>query len=67
LLLADTDELKGRIESVDATKHTITITEADGDSRTIRTAPRVELSELKTGDEVTARITQPVAIKVEHQ
>jgi hypothetical protein len=67
LLLADTDEVKGKIESIDAAKHTITITEPDGDSRTLRTAPRVELSDLKAGDEVTARITQAVAIKVEHE
>jgi Cu/Ag efflux protein CusF len=67
LLLGDTDELKGKIESVDASAHTITITESDGDSRTIRTAPRVELSDLKAGDEVTVRLMQPVAIKVEHQ
>jgi hypothetical protein len=67
LLLSETDELKGKIQSVDAAKHSITITEADGDSRTVRTAPRVDVSELKPGDEVTARITQPVAIKVENQ
>ena len=67
LLLAETDEVNGKIASVDAAKHAITITEADGDSRTVRTAPRVDLSDLKAGDEVTARLTQPVAIKVEHQ
>ena len=67
LLVADTDEVSGKIQSVDASAHTITITEADGDSRTLKTAPSVELSDLKAGDEVTARVTQVVGIKVENQ
>lgn len=65
LLLSDTEEVKGKIDSVDASSHTIKFTDTDGDTRTLRTAPRVDLSDLKAGDAVTARVTRVVAIKVE--
>jgi hypothetical protein len=67
LLLADTDDVSGKIQSVDAASHTITLTESDGDSRTLKTAPRVDLGDFKPGDDITARVTQVVAIKVENQ
>jgi hypothetical protein len=66
-LMCDTDEVTGKVQSVDAPSHTIVIVEPDGDARTFRTAPRVELSDLKPGDDVTARVTQVVVIKVENQ
>jgi Cu/Ag efflux protein CusF len=67
ILLADTDEVSGKIESIDAATHSVTLTDSEGDSRTLRTAPRVDLSSLKAGDDVTARVTQVVLIKVENQ
>jgi hypothetical protein len=67
LLVADVDEVNGKIQSVDASARTITITEADGNARTLKTAPRVDLSDLKAGDEVTVRVTEVVGIKVENQ
>ena len=65
LLLSETDEVTGKIDSVDPSSHTIKLTDADGQTRTLRTAPRVDLSDLKAGDDVTARVTRVVAIKVE--
>jgi Cu/Ag efflux protein CusF len=67
ILLSDVDEVKGKVQSVDAASHSITITDADGDPKTLRTAPRVDLSDFKAGDDITARVTQVVAIKVENQ
>jgi Cu/Ag efflux protein CusF len=67
ILLSDIDEVSGKIQSIDPATRSITITEADGDSRTFRAHPRLDLSTLKAGDDVTARVTQVVAIKVENQ
>jgi Cu/Ag efflux protein CusF len=67
ILFADTEEVNGKLESVDAAGHSIIIREAAGDSHTLRTAPRVDLSDLKAGDDVTVRVTEVVGIKVENQ
>jgi Cu/Ag efflux protein CusF len=65
LLIVDTDSVTGQIKSVDAAKGMITLAEADGDTRTFKAGPNVKLSELKAGDDVTASVTQALAIVVE--
>lgn len=65
MLIADTDQVKAKINAIDPEKRTVTLTDDDGCSRTVKVSRRVDLSELKTGDEVTARITQAAAIVVE--
>jgi Cu/Ag efflux protein CusF len=65
MLIADTEDVTAKIKSIDAQKGTITLSEADGTSRTIKAGPDVKLSELKEGDDVTARITQAMAIVVQ--
>src|SRR5262245_22661064 len=65
ILIADSTQVTGKIQSVDADKRTITLTDADGKPRTVKAAPRVNLSELSAGDSITARVTQALAIVVE--
>lgn len=65
MLIADTDEVKAKIEAIDPEKRTVKLTDDEGCSRTVKVSRRVDLSELKMGDEVTARITQAAAIVVE--
>jgi Cu/Ag efflux protein CusF len=65
MLIADTDDVTAKIQSIDADKGTITFSTADGTSRTVKAGPDVKLSDLKEGDDVTARITQALAIVVE--
>jgi len=65
IIIAESDNISGKVQSVDADKHTITLVEAGGEPRTIKAAPKVKLSELKAGDEVNARVTQALAILVE--
>ncbi len=65
MLIADTEDVKAQIKSIDADKGTLTLSEADGAARTVKAGPNVRLSELNVGDDITARITQAMAIVVE--
>jgi Cu/Ag efflux protein CusF len=65
IIVVDTDEITAQIKSIDAANSAVTLTDADGATKTIKVGPDVKLSELKTGDDVTARVTQEVAIVVE--
>jgi Cu/Ag efflux protein CusF len=64
ILVADTDTVTGQIKSIDPDKKTITLSDADGGTRTIKAGPNVNLSDLKEGDDVTARVTEAMAIVV---
>ena len=57
-LITDTDQITGKIQSIDADKHTITFTQADGTAKTVKAGQKVNLSDLKPGDDITARVTQ---------
>lgn len=63
--ITDTEIVTAKVKSVDAAKDTITLIEADGGTRTVKVGPEVELSGLKEGDEVVARVTQAMAIVVQ--
>ena len=65
LIISDSEVVTGQIKSIDADKNTVTIAEADGDMRTVKAGPDVKISELKAGDDITARVTQALAIVVE--
>jgi len=65
VLIADTRSLKAKIQSIDAEKRTISVAEGEGEPRTIRVAPKVDLKQLAVGDEIIARVTQSLAILVE--
>jgi len=65
MIVADTEEVTAKIKSVDAQKGTITLTEPDGATRTVKAGQHVRISELKEGEDVTARITQAEAIVVQ--
>ena len=65
MLVADTEDVTAQIKSIDTEKRAITLTEADGDTRTVKAGPNLDLSALTAGDQVTLRITQAAAIVVE--
>jgi Cu/Ag efflux protein CusF len=65
MFITDTDVITAKVKSIDTAKDTITLTETDGGSRTVKAGPDVKLSELKEGDEITARVTQAMAIVVQ--
>jgi hypothetical protein len=65
ILVAETDDVRGQIKSIDSDKGTITLSLPDGGTRTVKAGPNVKLSELSAGDDVSARVTQAMAIVVE--
>jgi hypothetical protein len=65
LVIADSETVTGKIKSIDADKNTLIITEPDGGDRTVKAGSDVKLAELKAGDDISARVTQALAIVVE--
>jgi hypothetical protein len=65
MIIADSSQITGKIDAVDADKRTVTVTDAEGDSKTLKVSPKVDLAGMKAGDEVVVRATQALAIVVE--
>jgi translation elongation factor P/translation initiation factor 5A len=64
-LMAETVEVKAKIESVNTKKHTITFLNPDGSKKTVKVGKKAkELKELQKGDDVVLRITQAMMIDV---
>ena len=64
-LMAETVEVKAKIESVNTKKHTITFLNPDGSKKTVKVAKTAKaLKELKKGDDIVLRITQAMMIDV---
>ena len=63
--MANTVEVNGTIESIDAAKRTITLKGLAGEPRTLKLAPTVKLANLRKGDDVVVRYTQAMALFVE--
>ena len=62
IFVANTVEVNGTIESIDAAKRTITLRKPAGEPRTLKLAPTVKLANLRKGDDVVVRYTQAVAL-----
>jgi hypothetical protein len=65
MIIAETAEITAKIDAIDATKRTITLKPADGKLRTLKVGPKVDLSSLDLGDDVTVQCTKALAIVVE--
>ena len=65
IFVANTVEVNGTIESIDAAKRTITLRKPAGEPRTLKLAPTVKLANLRKGDDVVVRYTQAVALFVD--
>jgi translation elongation factor P/translation initiation factor 5A len=65
VLMAETVEVKAKVESVNTKKHTITFLNPDGSKKTVKVGKKAkELKELQKGDDVVLRITQAMMIDV---
>jgi hypothetical protein len=66
VFIVDSKQVAGKIESIDAAKRTVSLTEPGGGKpRAVKVGPGVDLSQLKAGDDVSARVTEAIAIVVE--
>ncbi len=64
-VMADTEEVTGRVTAVSLWRHRATLLFPDGTSRTFAVRPDVKLTKESVGVDVTIRITQAVAVSVE--
>lgn len=65
VVIAESAQLTGKIDSVDAAKGVIALTESDGTTRKIKAGPKIDLSALKAGDDVTLQVTKGLSIVVQ--
>ena len=65
MIIADTEQVTGKIDAVDAAKGTVTLSLPEGQPVTLKVSKKVKLDDLKAGDDVTAQVTQAFAIIVE--
>jgi len=65
VLMADTEEITGKITAVDLQNHKATVQFPDGHARTFKVRQDVDLSKEKLGDTVVLRSTETMAIRVE--
>ena len=65
VVMAKTRQITAKIVSVDPEARTVTVEGPMGGKPTIKVGPNVNLGELQTGDDVTLRITDALAIRVE--
>jgi hypothetical protein len=65
VIMAKTRQISAKIVSVDTTARTVTVEGPMGGTPTIKVGPRVNLDELQKGDDVTLRVTDALAIRVE--
>jgi hypothetical protein len=65
VVMAKTKQITAKIVSVDPQARTVTVEGPMGGKPTIKVGPNVNLGELQTGDQVTLRVTDALAIRVE--
>jgi hypothetical protein len=65
VIMAKTRQITAKIVSVDTTARTVTIEGPMGGTPTIKVGPKVNLDQLQKGDDVTLRVTDALAIRVE--
>ena len=66
IFVTDTIVLNSKIDALDATKGTVTITTPDGKTRTMKVSKSVKgLKGLKKGDDIVVRFTEELAMVIE--
>ena len=65
VVVADLVQVTAKVKSLDLKKHRATLLFPDGKTRTFDVRPDVDLTKVNPDDEVTFRVTQAVAIRVE--
>jgi len=65
VIMAKTRQISAKIVSVDPQARTVTVEGPAGGTPTMRVGPKVNLDELQKGDDVTLRVTDALALRVE--
>jgi hypothetical protein len=64
-MMADTLQITAKITAIDAKKRQVTLALPDGSTKTVKAGKKVDLSDVKLGDNVTLQHTEALAISVE--
>jgi hypothetical protein len=64
-VMVDTKQMTAKVTAVDAKKHKVTFELPDGTSKTVKAGKKVDLSNVKIGDNVTIQVGEGLAITVE--
>jgi hypothetical protein len=65
VIMAKTRQITAKIVSVDTQARTVTVEGPGGGMPTIKVGPNVKLDEFQKGDDVTLRVTDALAVRVE--
>lgn len=65
IVVADTEMVIARLTAINTSARTITLQGPSGNSRTVRVSPGADMSRLRVGDDIAARVSEAVAIWVE--
>jgi len=65
IVMADTVEVAATVQKIDVTQRQVTLGFVDGSSKTVKVGKGVDLESINRGDDVTAQVTEAVAIAVE--
>lgn len=67
VIVADTRQISAKVTAVDIKKRTVTLMGPGGESKTLKVSKKVDLKQVKKGDNVVVRYTEALAILVEKQ
>ena len=65
VIMAKTRQISAKIVSLDSEARTVTVEGPAGGTPTIKVGPKVNMNELQKGDDVTLRVTDALALRVE--
>jgi hypothetical protein len=65
VLTAETQEVTAKVTALDAKHHKVTLQFADGTTKTLKVGKKVNLADVKVGEDVTAQVAEAVAIVVQ--
>jgi hypothetical protein len=65
IIVADTRQMTAKIEAINAKKRTVTLMGPGGESKTLKVSKKVNLKQVKKGDDVVVRYTEALAILME--
>ena len=64
-VIVNTTELTARVTAIDTTNRTVTLVGPEGNTRTLKVGPDVDLTKAQPGDNVVVRYTETLKIQVE--
>jgi hypothetical protein len=65
IVMVQSESVTAKVAAIDADKRMVSLEEPSGKTRTIKVSSKVDLTQLKKGDDITVQVAQGFAINVE--